>query len=900
MPASNKPRTLSVSAPDSRHSTLSNVLVGDVFLFARQTTIDITLGRDAAGKKAAADVPGVRVMTIQTVPAYEPQQDLAKEATSGWTPLSKDAALKMDAAAFYMARDLAKKTDVPVGIISVNMGRHFPIGWLSKEALKETGAIFEGKAGHVDGVIKMMDGYANPSEKQKGKDKKRAYPRPPACEDARFPAAGYNAVLHPMRGLALKALLLQLGNDYSYYPYANLEREGKHTNHGHAAQAFDDCYSVRKWNLYIAPFTTPRLPKEWRKALGDATLPVGWITPPGSDLDTLGRHHREMRELQRRAVDKETGVDLILPGTDSIALSAQPADNALLGSRCLTWLQGAVYKQGGVAPTGPLLDKVELNGATAQIVFKPGTAKGLKAAKGALDHFEVAAATESDNPTIAANDNLEYVTVKATIDGETIRLSSDTVKKIAYVRYNWKEMPNQELTNATGLPALPFSTDGVPFPSRIHTSGEEKLPPEFFMSIAEWEQDGPVIYDGQLTTDLTSGKSFGPSGILGTIAYRRNLFVNNTYAGSPADGKILHGDFIYGVNGKPFNNVTADMAEAIALAETEEAKGVMRLDLLRNGKKMTVEIQLPVLGTFSETSPYDCPKTDRMVAEAEAWVAKRGGVRGGAGRMGHPVFSNAEAMFLLAAGTPEYQGLVRRHVYTRLEGGGSWTASADLLLLAEYYLATGDRGVLSALGQKADALTACQIRPPEPGDTFPVPAPGASGGWRHNMPGGYYYGTMPAIGVPATLGYHLAKEAGAEYDLRGYQRAVNWFLHNGAQVGQIGYGFSATPKTTRSPIDPDKLAAGMLGAGNGAMGGAAILFDLRGNEKIAQINAHNRLKSGGLHRACAREDQSAYRRAHKNHGHRRGLRWRGQWHTLPRIRKVGGCLRPGIPVRYQL
>jgi sialate O-acetylesterase len=847
---------------------LTDVLIGDVFLFARQTTIDISLGRDEAGQKAAADVPGVRVVTVKTLPAYDPQPDLAEGSTRGWTTLSKEAALKMDAAAFYMAKDLAKKTDVPIGIIDVNLGRHFPIAWLSKEALLETKAIFGEKEKQIDSVITLMAQQKIMAETpDHPKTKKRGYPLPPAKEDARYPAAGYNAVLYPLRGLALKGLLLQLGNDYPYYPYAQLEREGKGTSRAHLSTAYEDCWDIRKWGLYIIPLTTPRLPKEWRKVLGDDTLPIGWITPPGSELAVLGRQHCEVREVQRQVADKEKGVDLILPGSESIFLTAQPADDALLGARCLTWLQGAVYKQDGVAPTGPVFDRAEMQGSTAQIFFKPCTAKGLKAAKCALDHFEVAAVKVEENPVAGANEDtaakedaatqedLNYTPAKATLDGETIRLSSDTVQKIAYIRYNWREKPDQGLTGASGLPAMPFSTDGHDFPDRIQASGEEKLPPEFFMSIADWTNEGPVIYDGQLETGYTGGKFLGPTGLRVTPAFGRNLYVNNAYAGSPAEGRILHGDFLYGVNGKPFGTDTfAQVAEAITQAETEKAKGIISFDLLRNNKKLTVELQLEVLGTYSDTAPYHCPKTDRIVANAEALLAKYGGTtRDNKGKEEHPVFANAEALFLLAAGSPEYQGLVRRQVYNRMAArnlgqpvdpdgrksqGGPWDLSADMLLMAEYYLATGDQNVLPYMRLNCDNLTSIQIRALDEKGPWPEVQAGQTGGWRHNFYGGAHYGTMPAIGVPAALGYQLTKEAGVEYNFIGCERAAGWFLHNGAQIGSIVYGYFAKPRITAEPIDPDKRAAGMLSPGNGAVAGAAILFKLRGNEPVSRTCSH--------------------------------------------------------------
>jgi len=542
-----------------------------------------------------------------------------------------------------------------------------------------------------------------------------------------------------------------------------------------------------------------------------------------------------MRELQRQTAEKEDGVDLILPGTEHVALSAQPADEALLGARCLAWLTGVVYKEDGASPTGPLFDRAEMDYSKAQVFFKPGTANGLKAGKGALDHFEVAGVEQ------------EYFPASAEIDGETIRLSSGAVPRIAYIRYNWLEKPDQGLTAGNGLPAVPFSTDGHEYPRKIDDMGEEELPPEFSTPITEWDTDGPVIYNGKLNTTTTDGMYLGPTG-LRVSPFGPNLFVNNAYVGSPADGKILHGDYLYAVNGKLFGaDIFRDIAEAITQAETEEGKGLIRFDLLRKGKKMTVDLLLEVLGSFSSTAPYNCAKTDRIVANAEAFLAKYGGVV-----PGHPVFSDADAMFLLAAGSPEYQGLVRRHVYNRMSKtdldtpvdpdgrapqGGPWDLSADILLLSEYYLATGDKAVLPYLSHKCDGLTSIQIKGLEDKGPWPAVQAGQTGGWRHNYYGGATYGTMPAIGVPAVLGYHLAKEAGVQYDFSGYNRAVDWFLHNGAKVGYVGYGYRAKPFTSGNYIDPDKLAEGKLDPGNGGVAGAAILFDLIGNGPVARTCA---------------------------------------------------------------
>jgi sialate O-acetylesterase len=843
MSASIVPLMLKASSSiGNQESTITNVLVGDVFLIARQTTIDVSLGRDKEGQKAAGAIPTARVLRVRSIPAATQQKNLAEQATSGWEELDKNTALMMSGAAFYLARDLAANGDVPIGLIDMNMGPHFAIAWLSNDALLKTGDVFGDKKEKVENTMTQMEkrlsGYSEEMTREMT-ESGEAYKPPHPLDDPRFPAAGYNAVLYPMRGLSIKAILLQLGNDYPYVHYQRLMREGKDTDRIYLSYAYKDTYDLRKWCIYLQPVTTPRIPMEWRRTFGDMELPIGWITPPGSDLATMGRQHQEMRELQRHVAARDKRVDQILAGSQHIPFSAQPADEKLVADRCAAWVSGSLYQKNSELANGhgPVFDRVDTDYSKAQVFFQPGTAKGLRAEGDALSCFEV------------AGTDLEYFPAHAVIDGETVRLESDTVGRILTVRYNWREKPNQGLVNAAGLPALPFSTDGHEYPRGFSTMGEEELPEEFMTPVCEWKSKGAVIVNGSLDKEIGLGKgeALGPTG-LRVQFYGPNLYVLFAYKGSPADGKILRDDMLYAVNGKRFGeDMLGEVAEAITQAETEEGGGRISFDLVRDGKKMTVDLQLEVLGSYSPTSPYDCQKTDRIVANAEAYIAERGGTM----TRGNPTFLNADALFLLAAGSPAYQGLVRRHMYSRMEGWdpnepidplgyktrGSWVLSADALLAAEYYLSTGDTNVMAFMQYCCDSLNAVQYRPS--GDV-PLPVadnPGLIGGWRHNFQGtaNFDYPTMPAIGVPASIGYHLTKEAGVKYDFIGYDRAVNWFLHNGAKVGHIQYGAFREPKTTADPIDDDLLRNGKLFNGNGCVGGSAVLFDLRQNGPVARI-----------------------------------------------------------------
>jgi len=128
MPVQTQAQTMTLKA-GTEEVAIKDVLVGDLVLFARQTSMDVTLGGNKALRETAAKAkpnPWLRAVSIQTIPAMEPQTDLAPEATDGWKAVDAASAMKMSAAAYLLGSDLATQ-QVPVGMIDLNMGTQFPI-----------------------------------------------------------------------------------------------------------------------------------------------------------------------------------------------------------------------------------------------------------------------------------------------------------------------------------------------------------------------------------------------------------------------------------------------------------------------------------------------------------------------------------------------------------------------------------------------------------------------------------------------------------------------------------------------------------------------------------------------------------------------------------------------------
>ena len=95
-----------------------------------------------------------------------------------------------------------------------------------------------------------------------------------------------------------------------------------------------------------------------------------------------------------------------------------------------------------------------------------------------------------------------------------------------------------------------------------------------------------------------------------TTTSARQIAVTKVHPGSPADGVLQVGDVIVGVGGKPFaSNARVEFGKALSWAETVGGNGQLRLKVWREGKTATVALKLPVLGSYSDTAPYNCQKS---------------------------------------------------------------------------------------------------------------------------------------------------------------------------------------------------------------------------------------------------------------------------------------------------
>jgi hypothetical protein len=104
----------------------------------------------------------------------------------------------------------------------------------------------------------------------------------------------------------------------------------------------------------------------------------------------------------------------------------------------------------------------------------------------------------------------------------------------------------------------------------------------------------------------------------------RQIRITKVDGGIAGRRVLAVGDVILGVGGKPFSyDPRTEFGKALTVAESEAGGGNLPLIRWRDGKTEEVVVKLPVLGTYSATAPYDCPKSKRILEQGCAALAKR-------------------------------------------------------------------------------------------------------------------------------------------------------------------------------------------------------------------------------------------------------------------------------------
>lgn len=440
--ASEQPQTLSVQGKNTL--TIRDVLVGEVWLCSGQSNMamPVSAARDFPQEQAAARLPQLRMFKETSNGAPEPQS----KCNGKWELCSPESVGGFAATAYFFGRDVHKSLARPVGLINSSVGGTPIESWTSLEAQKSVPELQPLFKSWADRQMEWSASWnaAKEAEYQRqfaawkqavaqAKKQGATVPRAPSKPieprvDDHSPAHNFNGKIAPLIPYAIRGTIWYQGE-------ANMGQG-------------------QLYGLQLA-----LLIQDWRLRWGQGDLPFAWVQLPNF-------------HPQEQAPVRDTGWVLVregmlktlrLPNTGMAvtidvgeANNGHPLNKQAVGNRLALWALSKVYGRPG-ASSGPLPLKHQIAGSQIIVSFEHCDG-GLVSKGGELKGFAIAGA------------NKKWIKATATINGDTVILSSPEVPQPAAVRYAWADNPDCNLYNGAGLPASPFRTDDWP------TGGEAKKP----------------------------------------------------------------------------------------------------------------------------------------------------------------------------------------------------------------------------------------------------------------------------------------------------------------------------------------------------------------------------------------------------------------------------------------
>ncbi|MDA1230071.1 MAG: 9-O-acetylesterase [Planctomycetota bacterium] len=425
MTASKQPVKLTVKGKNTLE--FHDVLIGEVWLCSGQSNMEWTVGSctNAAAEIAAAKSPMIRHIKVPLVQSTVPLDDFK----SSWQVCSPETAGGFTACGYFMARELQKQLDVPVGLVNSSWGGTRvepwtpPVGFQNVPALQDTYRSVIGRTPGTPEYRERLNAHINVTAEWLTKAKAVVNTNQTLAPSPAYPAELtpftsnqdptmlYNGMIHSLVGFPIRGAIWYQGE--SNHTEGMLYLEKKKALIGGWRQLWKQG-EFPFYYVQIAPYQYGSedpaiLPKFWEAQAAVQQIPhTGMVVI--NDIATLNDIHPPNKQ--------DVGYRL--------ALLALKND----------------YGKKEIVANSPEFDSLEVVGDQLKVTFR-NTGGGLKTRDGeAPTRFEI----------IGVGSN-GFQPTTAKIEGDVVILSAEGVSTPAAFRFAWHMLAEPNLTGRTGLPA---------------------------------------------------------------------------------------------------------------------------------------------------------------------------------------------------------------------------------------------------------------------------------------------------------------------------------------------------------------------------------------------------------------------------------------------------------------
>ena len=370
--------------------TIKDVLVGEVWLCSGQSNMADSFNKAKGRKIDPADLQAV----ASGVRFYAPE--FKNPVNGNWCGLNEQSQNQLTRVGGYFGIRLYKELGIPIGLIEAYFSATPIQAWMPKEATER-----------IRTKLEIPPDWNEPA---------------PISQ----PGFQFDQHIAPILPVAMRGVVWYQGErnakTYTGWEYRELLP-----------------YMIDTWRHLWAE----------RTGLEVRKFPFYFVQPPAQEAKSDDEEWPWLRDSMRRALGTTENTGMVV--FYDYGPSLHPEDKEPAGNRLALWALAKDYGKTGLVFSGPLLDKVTIQGDKAVLSFKY-VGGGLKNKSGgsSLKFFE-----------IAAKDG-NYVPADASIEGDKVVVRAKEVPTPVSVRYLFRKQPPDaevSLVNAEGLPASSFITD---------------------------------------------------------------------------------------------------------------------------------------------------------------------------------------------------------------------------------------------------------------------------------------------------------------------------------------------------------------------------------------------------------------------------------------------------------
>jgi len=393
---------------------IGDVLVGEVWLCSGQSNMEMRLRFcDADGEIGEVNNPEIRHFKVERAASEMPLEDL----TGKWIKAQGSDLGEFTAVGYHFAKLLHKELGCPVGLVNSSHGGSVIETWVAEPLLQS------------DEDFRKTSSFLDDLMAKQGKD-----------EPNRRPFRLFNGMIAPLVPYAVAGIL--------WYQGESNVREELAPHYVEAMKAMLNDWRKR-WDRPELPFYFCQLP-----SFNDKVL------EPGRE----GGQWTKFRERQEAMLSEpNTGMVVLIDAGE--AKNIHPQAKHIPGERLATLVLAKSYGR-DVVHVGPSPISCELKDGAVRIRFTDVhgglVAKPLPASFRPNETKDVTLPLLLNSPDselqgfeLGSADG-QWAWARASIDGDSVVVSSPLIGEPVVVRYAWADNPICNLYNREGWPAAPF------------------------------------------------------------------------------------------------------------------------------------------------------------------------------------------------------------------------------------------------------------------------------------------------------------------------------------------------------------------------------------------------------------------------------------------------------------